>query len=81
MPLNNPLALPFIIQIGQSSSETAKSGVDVVFDSEYPTVPKLSLCAWQEERVWVTEVTTTGFTWAADEDASTIDWVAIGKNG
>jgi len=81
MALNNPFCNLASLEAGQSSSETAKSGVDVVFEEECPDTPKIFITPHRESRVWTTAVSTTGFTWQSDEDSSTIDWVAIIRNG
>lgn len=81
MPLNNPFCNIATLRAGQSSSETAKSGVSVVFDEECPSIPQVVITPWQKAAVWITEVTTAGFTWEGDEDVSSIDWIAIIRNG
>ena len=81
MPINNPFCNLACLGVGQSTSETAKSGVDVVFADECPSTPKVSITPLQESRVWVTAKSTTGFSWQSDEDSSVIDWLAIVGNG
>ena len=81
MPINNPFCNLAWLEAGRSSSDTAKSGVDVVFDEECPVVPRITISAWQEKSAWITEVTTTGFTWQCGQDVATVDWIAIIRNG
>ena len=81
MPISNPFCNLASLQTGHSSSEMAKSGVDVVFDEECSSVPNVVITPWQKAAVWITEVTTAGFAWEGDEDVSTIDWIAIIRNG
>jgi len=81
MPLTNPFCNLECVCTGRSSSESAKSGVSVVFDEECSSVPRVVISAWQEKSTWLTEVTTTGFTWQCSEDVASIDWIAIIRNG
>lgn len=81
MPLSNPFCHLVSLQTGHSSSETAASGVDVVFTEEFVSIPSVSITPRQKDAVWLTAVATTGFSWEGDDDNATIDWIAIGKNG
>ena len=81
MPLSNPFCNLASLQTGQSASETATSGVDVVFDKVCAEVPRVVIGLWQKDVAWLTQVTTTGFSWEGDSNDSTIDWIAIVDNG
>jgi len=81
MPINNPYCHLATLQTGQSSSETATSGVDVVFDEECAEVPCVVISPWQKDVVWITAVTTAGFSWESDTNSSVIDWIAVVNNG
>jgi len=81
MPIHNPPS--FILDIpkkhGRSLGKTAKDGVTVIFNEEFPSIPYISLCPWQKALVWLTEVTLIGFTWKSDKKKATIDWIAVGN--
>lgn len=62
------------VECGQSTGGTA--GTDVVFSSAFAATPRVQLTPWQKTCVWLTASSPTGFSWEADDDNTTIDWVA-----
>ena len=68
------------IECGRSSTQNAKTGEEVIFNSIFDNIPRISLCGFQKETTWVdiNSVTQASFTWYSDKNTSTVDWVAVG---